>query len=134
MTFKEVYRNEAGTLLIDKDESIRVLLRTEILGIKRTMAIPSEAIPALIEALQDSDRELGEYIRINHPSIMEEYNRYQDRHNPPKVGEEIITLRGGFGGPAEVALTEFMSRVFDLSKESNCIGHGLSIIRVEPGD
>lgn len=52
MTFKEVYRNEAGTLSIDKDESIRVLLRTEILGIERTIAIPSEAVPALIKDLQ----------------------------------------------------------------------------------
>lgn len=103
MTFEEVYRNEAGTLSIDKEEPIRVLLRTEVLGIENTLAVPYEAISPLIEALPVG--ELGEYLSINHPSIIEEYNRYQDRHNPPKVGERIITLQGGFGGPAGVIRT-----------------------------
>ena len=33
--------------------------------------------------------------------------------------------------PVEVALTEFMSGVFDLAEKSKCIGNGLEIRRVE---
>jgi len=31
----------------------------------------------------------------------------------------------------EIALTEFMSGVFDLAKKSKCIGHGLNITKIE---
>ena len=33
--------------------------------------------------------------------------------------------------PTEVALTKFMSGVFDLAEKSNCIGHGLTITKLE---
>ena len=33
--------------------------------------------------------------------------------------------------PLEVALQEFMGKVFDAAEESNCTGHGLEITRVE---
>ena len=53
MTFKEVYRNRAGVLEIDNDEPIRILLRTRVLGIENTIAIPDGAIPPLVEALEE---------------------------------------------------------------------------------
>lgn len=43
----------------------------------------------------------------------------------------IIELDGGSSVPTEVALTEFMSGVFDLAKKSNCINHGLTITKIE---
>lgn len=30
----------------------------------------------------------------------------------------------------EIALTEFMSKLFDISNASNCLGHGLEITKV----
>ena len=43
----------------------------------------------------------------------------------------LIELDGGSSVPTEVALTEFMSGVFDLAKKSNCIGYGLTITKIE---
>ncbi|NOR85112.1 hypothetical protein GQ473_03265 [archaeon] len=31
----------------------------------------------------------------------------------------------------EIALTEFMGKVFDAAKESKCVGYGLNITKVE---
>lgn len=31
----------------------------------------------------------------------------------------------------EIALQDFMGKVFDAAKESNCVGHGLNIIKVD---
>lgn len=75
------------------------------------------------------------HIRMFRAAIVE-YIEITKRKNKgsPVNATYLIRLNGDSGVPTEVALTEFMSRVFDLSKESNCIGHGLSIIRVELGD
>jgi len=43
----------------------------------------------------------------------------------------IIELDCSLSVPTEVALTHFMTKVFDLAKESNCIGHGLEITKIE---
>ena len=43
----------------------------------------------------------------------------------------LIELNGDASTPTEVALTEFMSGVFDLADKSKCIGHGLSITKIE---
>ena len=51
-------------------------------------------------------------------------------HSPVNA-KYTIELNGDSGVPVEVALTEFMSGVFDLAKKSNCIGHGLTITKIE---
>ena len=46
----------------------------------------------------------------------------------------LIELNGDAGVPIEVALSDFMAGVFKLADESKCIGHGLSITRIEIDD
>ena len=48
---------------------------------------------------------LEEYIGINYPGIVAEYNRYENRHEFPTIGENVITLRIGFGGDVGRILT-----------------------------
>lgn len=48
---------------------------------------------------------LEEYIGINYPGIVAEYNRYENRHKFPTIGENVITLRIGFGGDVGRILT-----------------------------
>ena len=43
----------------------------------------------------------------------------------------IIELNGDASTPTEVALTTFMTGVFNLADNSNCIGHGLTITKIE---
>ena len=42
----------------------------------------------------------------------------------------IIDMDDSNSVVTEIALTEFMSKVFDLSNASNCLGHGLEITKV----
>ena len=51
-------------------------------------------------------------------------------HSPVNA-KYVIELNGDSSTPTEVALTEFMSGVFRLADKSNCIGHGLSITKIE---
>lgn len=53
--------------------------------------------------------ELEEYIKINYPALIEEYNRYENRYKFPIVGEKVITLRMGFGG--DVGKTLIVSEI-----------------------
>ena len=43
----------------------------------------------------------------------------------------IIEINDHGSVPIEVALQEFMGKVFDASEKSNCLGHGLEITKVE---
>jgi len=40
---------------------------------------------------------LLEYVSINYPFIIDEYERYLERDILPCIGETVTTLRGGFG-------------------------------------
>ena len=42
----------------------------------------------------------------------------------------IIDMDDSNSVVTEIALTEFMSKVFDLSNASNCLGNGLEITKV----
>ena len=42
--------------------------------------------------------ELNEYIKLKYPDIFEEYQRYLNRENLPKIGDTVKTLVRGFGG------------------------------------
>lgn len=44
------------------------------------------------------NKKLEQYVVENYPKVYEEYIRYLNRENLPKVGEKVITLRSGFGG------------------------------------
>lgn len=65
--------------------------------------------------------ELEEYININYPALVEEYKRYQNRHKLPSVGEKVITLRMGFGGPGGQILTvsEIDEQYLTLTDDDN---------------
>ena len=41
---------------------------------------------------------LNEYIKLEYPNIFEEYQRYLNRENLPKIGDTVKTLVRGFGG------------------------------------
>ena len=43
----------------------------------------------------------------------------------------VIDMDDNGAVPLEVALQTFMGKVFDAATESNCIGHGLNITKVE---
>jgi len=47
---------------------------------------------------------LEKYVRNNHPAIVEEYIRYSQKDQLPKIGDKVISLRCGFGGLAGVML------------------------------
>lgn len=47
---------------------------------------------------------LEKYVKNNHPAIVEEYSRYSQKDQLPKVGDKVISLRRGFGGLAGVVL------------------------------
>lgn len=48
---------------------------------------------------------LEEYVNKHYPGIVIEYKRYENRHEFPTVGENVIALRRGFGGDAGKELT-----------------------------
>ena len=73
------------------------------------------------------------HVRMFKAAIVEysEVNKKDNKKGSYVNAMYLIELSGDSGVPTEVALTEFMSKVFDLAKESKCIGHGLNIIRLE---
>ena len=68
-------------------------------------------------------------------SVLAQYKKQHPQPGHSYVNAKYtIELNGDSSTPTEVALTEFMSGVFDLAKKSNCIGHGLTITRTELED
>jgi len=43
------------------------------------------------------NKTLDEYVNDNYPLVMKEYFRYIHREQLPKIGENVTTLRAGFG-------------------------------------